>query len=167
GLGSSGAAYGSGGNGAFGAERELAGQQFLSSAFAHDQHDEVGCGAADLKADAAAFDADGGGRRPAGSGPAAARDIAFAELAADDEGSGLEGGNNYDAVGIRQHVLRDALVGRRHNFGEHGRGLVEPFGRFVVLGQQGRDRQSSRQYHSHKSPFRSAGDPGGFGRRSY
>src|SRR5436190_473122 len=58
GLRRSSTAHGSGGDGAFGSERELTRQQFVHATFVHHEHHQVGLRATDLKAHTAAFYAD-------------------------------------------------------------------------------------------------------------
>lgn len=96
-----------------------------------------------MEADAAAFDANGSGRGPAGATLVAAGEVAFAVFAANEEGGGFHVGDDDDAVGIGEHVLGDAFIGRGHDFGEDGGGLVEAFGRFVVFGQERSDGECS------------------------
>ena len=149
GLGGCRASHRTGRHGAFRAERELTLKEFVRAAFAHYQHDQVSGTSADLEADAAAFDAHGAGRRPTASALAPAGQVSLAVLATDQEGRGLHGRNDDDAVSVFQQFLRDALIGSSHDFGEHRGGFVQPFHGVVVFGQQGHNRQSSRQYHSH------------------
>ena len=121
--------YRTGRNGSFAAQSEFAGEQFFSATLIHYQHDQVGLGSADLEAHAAAFDADRPRRRPSGSISLPAGHIAFAKLSTDQKGRGFHPGNNDDATGVRQQVLRDAFVRCRHHLGEHCSGFVQPLSR--------------------------------------
>ena len=63
---------------------------------------------------------------------AAANNEPFSVLGADYESSRLEPGNDNDAVTSLDQILRNALVGSRHDFREDRRRLAQPPGRIVV-----------------------------------
>src|SRR4029450_1143779 len=106
-----------------GANRELAGTQFLHTALIHHQHHYVGRRDADLKSNAAAFDADGGGRTPSGPASRAAETDPSPVLSADPEGSLFEIGYENDTVRLFQEVLRNRAVWRSHDFAEEAGGI--------------------------------------------
>src|SRR5262249_42695834 len=111
GVGRGGTALGSGSNGGVGTELHLAMQQALDAAIVHDQNDEVGGFAADLKADAAAFERVHGGRPPrAAEAVAGAADHgAAAVAAADDERSLQYGRHDDDAARFVEQILRNVV----------------------------------------------------------
>jgi hypothetical protein len=138
------------------AKGEFALQQLLRAALSHDQHDQVGRRPADLEPDAAAFDANGTGSRPARAALVATRQVPFPVLSAKDERGRLEIRNDHDAMRLLEQILGNALVRRRHDLGEHGRGRAKSLNRFVVCGNERRHRQrrrhDSRSNQSHVAP---------------
>ena len=88
--------------------------------------------AADLKANAAAFDANRGGRRPARTALLTAGQIPLSVLAADYEGPRLERWHNDDAVRLLKQILRNPLVGCCHHLREDRCSLPQPLGRLLI-----------------------------------
>src|ERR1041385_5695254 len=145
---------------AFAAERELVAHQLIRAALVHDEHDHVGHGAADLKTDAAAFDAHVPRRRPLTVGHTAGHD-AFSILRADNERALFKVGHDHDAVRLLEQILRNALVGRGHNFGHDVRRFVDP-PRGAFFGRMDESRQSHKSYqYSHQTLLTGFRDPRG------
>ena len=88
-------------NGGFGAQRDLIFQQTALALLIHDQHDDIGVGNAELKAEAAAFHPDGR-RRPKACMILAAHRVPSAEFRADAECRLLHPGYDDDAVCLLQ-----------------------------------------------------------------
>jgi len=116
------AADGAGGDGGFGAQLELVAEQVLQRVIIHEEQDEVGGRAADLVADAAAVDGDEDRSGPAVAG--AATGEAATVGSAEDEGELLVAGDDGDAAGLDEQIVRDAVVGGVHDLFEDLGGLV-------------------------------------------
>ena len=62
--------------------------------------------------------------------------IGLPVLPAKDERRRLELRHDDDAMGLLEEILRNALVRRCHDLGQHGRGRVQSLCRFIVLREQ-------------------------------
>jgi len=95
------------------ADCEPIGQQLRTAPFVQRQDYDVDCFASDLDAQAAAFQGEGGGRRPAAGIPAGDESTSVART--DNRSALLKLGNNGDAIGSCDLFLPNAVPGGRHH----------------------------------------------------
>ncbi len=146
------AALGAGGSGGVNAEFDFAFHHGFGALGIHDQEDEIGGLAAELEADAQAFEAHHGGRAPgAGVMLAAAADHgAFAGIAADAHGEFDDGGDDDDALGLIEQVDGD-VIGNVENFLEDRAAVFKAFGFLLAFfgGERKRRQGESQEQRRH------------------
>ena len=114
----------------------------LHSALVHHQQENILLGHSNLKSEAAAFDSHGGRSAPAASARVPAKAKPRPYFAPTMKLSLFQTGNQDDAFGFVQQVLRHALVGRLHHVGQEVGGGFEALIGF--LWRQRRQEQTQR-----------------------
>src|SRR5262249_5047671 len=129
----------------FAADLEFVGEQVVHALLVHDHQHQVNPFGAELRAPASAGHGKERGSTPAISSTAGSNTLAV--LGAENEAAFYQVGDNGDALGAIDHLFRDALVGRIHDFGENLAGCLQTLSRVCLVGSSPRgNREYSHDY---------------------
>jgi hypothetical protein len=115
-------AHGTGSRGGISANLELAREQVLHAFVALDDHDQVNAFNTDLQAPASACDGEERWSAPSVCG--AARCDASAAFSTEDESALYHVRNDGDALGVIEHLVRNAFIGSLHDFVQNRASLL-------------------------------------------